>query len=491
MDHIVSVLLSFPPGNELSNAQYDKAAQAHIKKIDKLVEENVPAFAAAAPQCLELVSPEINSLSYLALLRIVLADEKTTEAQRVGVLPKLVTFLFTFDPRQIRYAGNILSAILRAIANRELLPDSVAVDSLATAILRINPAGSMLTSHHISLVQLAYESNCIDASIPVLEKTVVFYPGMKGAGEKPFPSDMTLTPPAYITVDSGLTTKLSTTDVLQYDLLCGLCFMAKRMWQQAFDALERVITYPTKDTACSKIMVEAHNKWILVGLLLYGKTPSLPAITSPGPQKMFATLGKPYASIGKAFESLTPDTLKAEYDTFLGQNFFAEEANRALIDLVMMHYQRWQIINLRDVYTKISLEEIRARTQSAETCAQLKTEKEIETLVQAMIDEGMLNGVIEKSEDGSKPAYLTFLSLTEELSEYEFGEKMLATAQRIKELAPIVKATSERLATSREYIRHLVKEQKREKDGGSRDIAVAFESSIEDEDLMTGIMAGH
>jgi COP9 signalosome complex subunit 3 len=297
-----------------------------------------------------------------------------------------------------------------------------------------------------------------------------------------------LPPASYITVDSGLTKQLTSGDVLQYDLLRGLCFIQRRSWAQALDALERVITYPARDThSCSKIMVEAHNKWILVGLLLTGKAPTLPTHTGAGAQKAFATLGKPYQAIGKAFEEGTAEALKAEFES-VGPQFFSEENNLHLVRLVMQHYQRWQILNLRRVYTKVSLEQIRARTQSAETAAPLATVAEIEALVQQMIDEGMLSGVIEHPADGG-PAYLTFHEANDELSEAEFAQKMLRTAQRLKELEPLVKATNERLGANREYVRFLVAQQKKDKDA-RRDYDLSFLNQVEDEDLMTGVVAG-
>lgn len=345
----------------------------------------------------------------------------------------------------------------------------------------------MLTNHHVSLVKLAYTTDNIEPALPLLEKNIVFYPGVKGLQEPRPLGSLDLPPASYVTVEAGLTKQLSSSDVLQYDFFRGLCFIQRRSWSQALDALERVITYPARDThSCSKIMVEAHNKWVLVGLLLKGKAPTLPAITAPGAQKAFSALGKPYQSIGSAFGESTARSLKTEYES-LGPQFFSEENNLSLIRLVIQHYQRWQILNLRQVYTKISLEKIQTRTQSAETGAPLATEVELEQLVQQMIDEGMLSGVIERPADG--PAYLSFHVPDEELSEAEFGQKMLQAAQRLKGLEPIVKATNERLGTNRDYVRFLAGQQKKDKDW-QRDYGVGFINQVEDEDLMTDAVAG-
>ncbi|KAK4153912.1 hypothetical protein C8A00DRAFT_14919 [Chaetomidium leptoderma] len=483
MDQLASVLLDFPPAGGLADDErYHLAVKSHIHKVDKLaVTQN---FNPAAAQLLDHVHPGVNSISHLRLL---IAARAANSIPQADMLAKVSIFLSTFDARQIRYAGKAFSVVLDWLVSGSLFPASVAVELLTTALLRLDPTGSVLTSHHVALAKLAFTTDNVEPALPLLEKNIVFYPGAKGLQESRPLCGLDLPPAAYITTQSGLTSQLSSSDVLQYDLLRGLCFIQRRAWSQALDALERVITYPTKDNnSCSKIMVEAHNKWILVGLLLNGKTPALPAITSPGPQKAFTALGKPYQSIGKAFEDNTAEMLNAEFAS-VGAQFFSEENNLNLMRLVMQHYQRWQILNLRQIYTKISLEQIRKRTQSAETAAPLATEAEMEKLVHQMIDEGMLSGVIERPADG--PAYLSFLAPDEELSEAEFAQKMSSTAQRLKALEPLVKATNERLGTSRDYVRFLVGQQKKEKDG-RRDYELTFLNQVEDEDLMTGVVAG-
>ncbi len=353
--------------------------------------------------------------------------------------------------------------------------------------MRLDPTGSVLTSHHVALVKLLQSTDQVEPALPLLEKSIVFYPGAKASSEERVLCDRELPPIEYITVGSGMTNSLNSADVLQYDLLRGLCFISQRMWQPALQALERVITYPTRDShSCHKAMMEAHNKWVLVSLLQTGKMPMLPATTSAGAQKSFAASCKPYQAIGKAFEEKTGHTLKTEFESN-GAAFFAEENNLELMRLVLQHYQRWQILNLQHVYTKISLEKIRARTESAETAAPLETVAEVEKLVQEMIDDGMLKGAIVRPADGAAPVNLVFHEPSEELSETEFAHKMLVTAQRLKDLEPLIRATNERLVTHRDYVRYMLGQQKREKDG-RRDFDMSFVSQVEDEDLMTGVM---
>lgn len=364
---------------------------------------------------------------------------------------------------------------------------------MSAALLRLDPTGSMFTSHHLPLVKLAYTTDNTGPILEVINKNIVFYPGMKSPKNSRPICDPRLLPSAYITVESGFTDKVTTSIVLEYDLLCGLCHLMRRDWKAALDAFERVMTYPTKDHGCSKIMTEAYNKWILTGLLHKGKPPSVPSLVDSGVQRHFAVLGKPYLAVAKAFEQDKggAKALKEEFDRF-GRQFWEEDGNLGLMGEVMMYYQRWQIINLRGVYSKISIEEIRRHTQSAQTGGELKHAADVEALVQDMISSGILSGVVQKPEGaevGDGRGHLTFLPVVE-MSETQFAAELLASAQRVRQLESVLKVTNERLGTSRDYVKVLAKEQRREKDN-AKDAGVGFDTQIEDEDLMTGILSDY
>lgn len=352
----------------------------------------------------------------------------------------------------------------------------------------------MFTSHHLPLVKLAYETHVGPDVIRLITKTISFYPGMKNqSNSRPF-CDLRLPPPAYINVESGLTNRVTTSEALEYEILCGLCHLSLQDWQAASDAFERAMTFPTTDSGCSKIMVDAHNKWVLVSLLLKGKLPPVPTSAGAGAQRTFTILGKPYVAIAKAFEQRNggAQALKAAVEE-TEEQVWIEDGNLGLIRLVLAYYQRWQILNLREVYSKISIEEIRRCTQSAETGEELKDAGEVEALLHGMISTGTLSGVIKKPPAGAiagdGQGYLTFLPQVDELSEALFAAEILASTKRVKDLEPVVKATSDRLALSREYARFLVKEQRLEELESSKDGGIGlFDSQIEDEDLMAGVV---
>ncbi|KAH7026158.1 uncharacterized protein B0I36DRAFT_247989 [Microdochium trichocladiopsis] len=487
MQHLAT-LKAFPPSGPAlrSDAAYDEAVTSHLKQLSRLIKDHNPELVIHGPEFLKDLDPSIHSLSYLAVLHALVLPNLVTSAPPEFLLEKLVTFLLSFDARQIRYAGSHLQDILSALGTGQLLPPSVAVDALATAILRLDPSGSILTSTHISLVKLAYNTDNIAPALPVLDKSIVYYPGMASQSQPEQLCDMTLPPPAYISRLTGLTTTLKATNVLEYDLLCGMAYIARRSWQKAASALERVVTFPTKDGGTSKIMVDAYKKWVLVSLLKAGKHSEPPSITGSAAQKQYSVHGKLYTTVAGLFTADDASALKQEVER--NNTVWAEDGNVGLVQEVLSQYQAWQILNLRDVYSKISIAEIRDQTKSAETGAGLPENADIEALVQNMIISGMLSGVVQKNDDGT--SYLTFLPPASQPSELEFAQELASTALRLKQLQPIFRATNERLGTNKDYVKHVVKEAKRGGDkGDANDAMMGFQAEVDDEDLMGGIVA--
>ncbi|KAL1860485.1 hypothetical protein VTK73DRAFT_7298 [Phialemonium thermophilum] len=499
MDGLASILLAFPPDRASTYDEiYDAAAKAHIQRLSQLPSEQSGLLSANANQLLHHVDPALNSISYLVLLRSLLEAHPEAADVSDDLRQAIVVFLLRFDPIQIRYAGSEFSSLLTVVESGTLLPASVAVEVISAALLRLDPTGSMFTSHHLPLVELAYETDNVDSVLPVITKDILFYPGPTTRSDKTLLCDPRLAPTAYMSLGSGFTGKVSSATVLRYDFLCGQCHLLRRDWRAAFDAFERLVTYPAKESGCSKIMLGAYNKWLLVGLLLNGKAPSLPATTSPGAQRMFNLAGNPYAAVAKAFEAGDASSLKAELASGAANaDVWREGGDVGLLREVVAHFQRWQILNLRSVYSKIGLEAIRRATQSAETGGPLPSVAEVEALVRDMISSGMLAGEIvvpPGGEDGEP--HLVFLrgekrngeDDDEEMSEARFAAELAGAVRRVRELQPLVAAQNERLTTHADYIRYLAKEQKRDKNS-ERDPGVGFDSQVEDEDLMTGVVS--
>ncbi|KAI0855558.1 cop9 subunit [Xylaria cubensis] len=484
MDQCASVLLAFPPQSGLVDDEtYHKAVSAHIQRLSRMLKERARDLVVYSASLFDIVDAAVNSLSYLTILHALIFPSPASGVPQDFILEKLVIFMIKFDGRQCRYANVLLLDVMEAVGSGRLLPPSVAVETLATAILKLDPSGTMLTSSHLLLTKLAYDTGNIRPALPVIDKDIVYYPGMANHDSAPYPCDLELSPPSYISKNSGLTAAVKTPMVLEYDLLCGMMYCAKRKWNKARAAFERAVTFPTKDGGCSKIMVEAFKKWILVSLLSDGKHCDTPPHTTAFTIKNFGILGRPYVNLAVAFATDDVQQFKLEADHHT--NVWRDDGNIGLVQEVIAAYQKWRVLSLQNIYTKISIAEIRQQTKSAETGEILNNNEDVETLIQNMIIAGMLKGAIEKNDDGTK--FLNFLSPTTLLSEKEFSEELQSTVAKVKDLSAIFHATSQRLGTSKEYIKWTIKDSKRDKSTEAQDPTLGFEAQIDDEDLMGGL----
>ena len=339
----------------------------------------------------------------------------------------------------------------------------------------------MLTTTHILLAKLTLESRAFGIAIDVFDKYILYFPGSSSQTKPKYLCDMNLPSTAYITHSSGLTTKLRPIDVLDYFIAIGTIYIGLRDWESALQSLESAITYPAKEGGVSKIMVEAYKKWLLVSLLLDGKPRSLPNTTSIAASKQYHILARPYEAIAQLFETATASRLKAEADA--GMRIWANDFNYGLILNVLAAYQRFQIKNLSNVYSSISITEVQNLTTSAETGIKLPSPQATQSLVQDMITAGLLQATLSTSPNAA--AVLTFISPV--TSELQVHRDLAATTQRIQALTKEIKQTDRILTHEKDYIKYIQKQKKNAKAESSFDGNIpsgGMDWNPDDEDLM-------
>ena len=375
-----------------------------------------------------------------------------------------------------------------AIDEAKILQSHRAVAPLRNAILRIDPSGTLLTSNHLAMVNLALESRSFDAAVPVLEKAILCLPASNTLPKPKYLCDMSLNPTAYITAGSsgtGLTTKLKYQEVLEYFFYSGLIFIGLRKWESALHCLEIAVTYPTKQEGVSKIMVEAYKKWVLVSLLLEGRLLNLPRTTSSFAAKTYHVLGRPYESLAQIFESGTASRLKSEADA--GNQVWMKDCNVGLVLNVLAAYQKFQIRSLANIYSKISIPEIVGMTTSAEIGSKLNSPQAMETLIQSMISQGELHATMSSSP--GQNSILTFSPSGPVLDEAHTKKELASSKERIVSLTKVIKQTDRMLTHDKDYIKHIQKQRKNVKSGSEHGIAVTdmdWNGAVEDEDIMDG-----
>ncbi|KAI5462423.1 hypothetical protein BGZ63DRAFT_507548 [Mariannaea sp. PMI_226] len=486
MDYIWATLSSFSAASEgfQSSKQYDSAIKDHSHAVKQLLLANRQLVVANALPILAKLDPTNDSISFLSVL-LVSWESPPSGPERSALLDETLRFLLKFNPYQVRYIGQSFRKLLEDVGKGHMFSPLVSVEAIATAILRLDPSGSMFTSSHLIMAKLAYQTNCIEPALKVLDLDIMFYPGMAGQREGKLLCDESLTPASYISVDTGLTDSVRNTTVLEYNMVSALSYMSRRDWTMAHRALERAIVHPSRDKGVSKIMDAAYKKWVLVGLLKDGKEPTPPSHVAASAKNSYDTLGTPYKNVAALFSTLDAARLKADVEA--SRQVWEEDENLSLIGEVLAAYQKWQIINLRDVYTQVSISQIRQVTLSAETGEALRDDSTVANLVRGMLSSNLVKGQLLEGQSG-EDSYLKFEDDNEYVTETEFARRIAQHHHNIENLGRLYKAADDRLTHSKEHVKHLVKEQKRaEKE--ANDPGVGFDAQIEDEDLMTGIMA--
>ncbi|KAL3424639.1 COP9 signalosome complex subunit 3 [Phlyctema vagabunda] len=467
MDELLPQMLAFPPHppplKPLSDDKYDEAIRSQVTLLSKCSEKDLLGKTSGGEDTLEVINPALNTVPYLFTLLAKLGEsrKKRSDTEVQWLWEKISSFVVSFDPRQIRYLGEQFLKLveeIRPLGDRigEILNErGLAIPLLATAIQRVDPEATTLTSTHIALVKVAMATYRYELATPIVEKNILYFPGVLSQPRAKFYCDMSLPAPSYINSQTKLSEKLKTIDVLEYFLLSGMIYIGLQQWKNAMTCLESAVTYPTKDGACSKVMVTAYKKWLLCGILIDGKVPKLPRDTGSNAAKMYHILAKPYDTVATLFETASSSRLKAEIDA--GENVWDADLNTGLMLYVLNAFQKFQVRKLGDIYSKISIPEIVNMTTSAETGGRITTEA-AEQLIQSMIADGSLHATM--SQSPNKPSILTFTPGGHMLSEIEMQRELSATTRNIMKLSQDIKLTDHMLMNEKEYVRYKVKENK-------------------------------
>ncbi|KAH8592768.1 hypothetical protein B0O99DRAFT_628935 [Bisporella sp. PMI_857] len=492
MDDALQKLLTFPahppPPQQLSNGQYDEAIKVHLTKVSRMTDKELLSHSAGGESGLDIIDPSKHSASYIFVLLAYIqaynkGDKKAIEGDKL--FDKIEIFLSVFDARQIRYVGQelakVVDQLVRMAANADQRHRAIA--PVRDVILRIDPSGSLLTSRHLLLVQLALESRHFEEAIPVLDKSILYFPGTPSQPKSKFLCDMELPSSSYMNSNLHQSGRLRYQDILEYFLWGGMVYIGLGRWKSALIYLESAITYPIRGNSVSRIMVEAYKKWVLVGLLVEGKLLPLPKSVDGNATKAFRIIGKPYESIANIFETGTAARLKSEAEH--AQKIVSDDCNTGLVLQVLAAYQKFQIRNLANIYSKISIPEIRDLTTSAETGKQLPSVQAVKDLVTSMINDESLSATLTQPSSG--PAVLVFKPAGSSLSEEEMQKSLLEASERIQSLTQQITLTDRMLTYDKEYIKYAQKQKKNIRNGATQDQGIGgseMELDFGDEDLM-------
>ena len=255
--------------------------------------------------------------------------------------------------------------------------------------------------------------------------------------------------------------------------------MALRRYKDAMFFLEVVLTAPAIQNAASSLMIEAYKKWLLIGLLIHGNTPSLPKTVGQNAIKHIRALGKPYECVADAFKAGNIDQLRAEIEA--GNVLWQDDENYGLMVEVYQGFRKFAVLKLGRTFAALSIAEVARRTSPDPSNLE-----ETKAYLQALIGSGALNAVV--TDDGNGGQSLRFSSSsTSAKSESQIESALATRTQELQILLKHVQDTEHGLEVTREYIDYLKKLKKSKEDdkktgaqGGGRPAAV----DDVDEDMM-------
>ncbi|KAJ5770776.1 uncharacterized protein N7511_002827 [Penicillium nucicola] len=290
----------------LTSGEYDRGLRELVEYSRRLLSTKALDTLASDESILDRFDPTRDSIPYLFILRLQIqtAQESTGEMFPAKIQPKgalwtrSVVFLRNFDGIQVRYVGREWRELVEIVGHA-----SQAVSKATT-------------------------------------------PSYEAAHESGVP---------FVTDASGLSSKISHRDYLQYFLYGGMVYMALKDWPKAFHFLGVVVSAPVASSV-SLVMVEAYKKWVLVGLLKHGKLYPPPTITTPHVMKIYQSIARPYVILANAFEQGDIRRLKAEADS--AEDIWRTDNNTGLVSQVVNSLYRQAIIRLGNTFAALTVADL-------------------------------------------------------------------------------------------------------------------------------------
>ena len=316
-----TLLLDVQPDSEgtaLSVADHDSRIRKLVRYVREANERDLAqdiGDGGSGNNLLDMVDPNRNTISYLALLNAHKNVALRTRQLPPGLLDRTLVFLATFDGVQARYMGPELREVLFwLISYYDTTGDSSVIPAVGAAILQLDPAGSTFTSTHVLFVRLCLAASLPRQALPVLDKDIYNFPTdpVRGVDDRepcaPHESSAT-----FITRSSGLSADIGAADVQEYHLLGAQIYIGLRQWERASLFLELVLASPTTQVA-TPFMIEAYKKLILLSLLTKGHPPASKPLLDPQAFKTIAAVSKAYETLGDVFRNRDIQRFNAEVD---------------------------------------------------------------------------------------------------------------------------------------------------------------------------------
>lgn len=450
----LKVLLSFPPEKKVSAKEWDKQAVEYVKRLS-----GWPSREWTSPvdkqNILNLLDPAVNSIPYLIGLLAQADAAGKNRAQAEEAVTRSVMFFTSFDPIQVRYAGEQWRGLLEwafqiypQVGVRDFSP-------LSTAMLRLDPTAGTFTSSHYRFVRLCIECGVPSQALRILDQDIYAYPySLPTTVPQELPCEVRPDElsNAYITPMSGLTLYVKADVILEYHLLGAHVYLGLQSFSRARLFLEYVLLYPSSSNTPSALQVEAYKKYLLLGLLTQGKDYGLPRTHNVQVMRAIRACSKPYEALVDSFERRDWRKFDAEID--IGAQIWSDDGNTRLVQECREALMRFRVVDLERTFAALPVSRV---AQYLELPAD-QTLKFLEEL----ISQNRLSATIEPlSASGAANAVLHFNSAQDQ--QVDSVIDLEDQTKRIESLISFVRDADRRLQLTKEYVDY----QKRSKRGMS------------------------
>ncbi|KFM81884.1 COP9 signalosome complex subunit 3, partial [Stegodyphus mimosarum] len=309
--------------------------------------------AALLDDVLATLDLQEHSLGVLAILCVKFSLPNIPEYE--VLYAQVQEFITSCNGEQVRFAPDIFAQLChlftRSLVERQQYMRGISL--LCKAILKIQLFTSQLTSIHADLCQLCLLAKCMKPALQFLDIDIT-----------------------DISKENG---NYDTKHFLLYFYYGGMIYTALKNYDRALYFFEVVITTPSM--AVSHIMLEAYKKYILVSLILYGKVPNLPKLTSQVVARFIKPLSQPYHDLAVAYSSNSPvevrNAISKHTDIFIRDN------NMGLVKQCVSFLYKKNIQRLTKTFLTLSLSDMANRVQ-------LSGPAEAEFYVLKMIEDGQI-----------------------------------------------------------------------------------------------------
>ncbi|KAJ5503102.1 hypothetical protein N7463_005976 [Penicillium fimorum] len=346
---------------------------------------------------------------------------------------------------------------LHSLANdKSVLDPLLGATLVKDAMLRLDPSCAVFTSNHLLLVRLCLQAKAYSCVLPVLNKQICHFPISLGRSSSE-PSVLCAnngSSVSFMTEASGVSSKLSYREYLQYFLYGGMVYMALKEWRNALHFLGIVISTPSTSSV-SMIMVEAYKKWVLVGLLKNGKLCSPPSITAPHAVKVYQSLAMPYIILAHAFERGDLKRLNAEIDAATG--VWCADNNVGLVSQVVGAFFSQTVIKLGKTFAALTVADLSKQVFPSPVCAE-----GVGSAVSSLVVSRALDATLVQTKGNAESSMLRFSSIHSlpRLSHELDLQSQLRQEMRLMESLVInLGETNNNLGLSDEYVDGLNKGQ--------------------------------